>query len=151
MISIEMEPQHVEFFTRIIEDSPLWEENELKNLSLDEYINSYASMQGYWQVWIDSGIPIGITFTVDKAPSNNKMWLGTILIAKSHRNKGFARKIIKKLATQALSKGEEALFCGIPIEINEWTIFLGKCGFEQFKIEKDGNGQNYLVLVFPLT
>ncbi|MBE4908881.1 GNAT family N-acetyltransferase [Bacillus luteolus] len=150
MKPIEMAPHHLDFFTILIEDSPLWKENELKDLSLDAYMHGYTSLQGDWQVWLDKGILIGITFTVNKAPSNNKMWLGTILIAKEHRNKGFARRIIKELAIKALSKGDEAIFCGIPIEINEWSMFLGNCGFEQFKIEKDKTGQNYLVFVYPL-
>lgn len=150
MKPIEMAPHHLDFFTILIEDSPLWKENELKEFSLEEYMHGYSSLDGNWYIWLDNGIPIGITFIVNNAPSNNKMWLGTILIAKEHRNKGFARRIIKELANIALSKGVEAIFCGIPIEINEWSIFLGNCGFEQFKIEKDETGQNYLVFVYPI-
>ncbi|QOR68412.1 GNAT family N-acetyltransferase [Cytobacillus suaedae] len=150
MNSVEMAPNHLDFFTMLIEDSPLWKENELKDLALDAYLHGYSSLHGDWKVWIDKGIPIGITFTVNKAPSNHKMWLGTILIAKEHRNKGYARKILQALADKAVSRGDEAVFCGIPIEINEWSIFLGKCGFEQFKIEKDEYGRNYLVFVLPL-
>lgn len=151
MYSSELKPHHLDFFTQIIEDSPIWKENEIKGLALERYINSYSNLQGVWRVWwLNSWEPIGITFLVEKAPSNNKMWLGTILIAKEHRNKGYAKNIIKELANQSLSNGEDALFCGVPIEIHEWSMFLGKCGFEQFKIEKDETGQNYLVLVYPL-
>jgi GNAT superfamily N-acetyltransferase len=149
--SIEMEPNHLAFFSEIIKESPIWKETELKDLTLEEYINGYTTMRGNWEVWLADRKPVGITFTVERAPSNHKMWLGTILILKEHRNKGYARNILSEIASRAFSRGEEAIFCGVPIEINEWSMFLSKCGFEQFKIEKDESGQNYLLLVNPLS
>ncbi|WP_235991711.1 hypothetical protein [Metabacillus schmidteae] len=48
-------------------------------------------------------------------------------------------------------KGHKALFAGCPIERDSWLQFLGNCGFEQFKVEKDEVTQKeYMIFVLPL-
>ncbi|MCA1029912.1 GNAT family N-acetyltransferase [Bacillus timonensis] len=134
------------FFEQIVHSSYEWKERELGDLSIPMFFMKYERYNGKWLVWYKNDIKVAITYHVEIAPSNQKPWLGTILVHNDFRNKGIAKTIITELSAQLKAKEKKALFCGIPIESLNWSLFLGKCGFEQLKIEQEGEHQ-YLILV----
>jgi GNAT superfamily N-acetyltransferase len=139
------------FFQEVISDSGKWRKNELKDRELGPYMEQYAHLNGEWRIWEreDSG-PAAISYHLESAPSNQKVWIGTILVKGSERRKGIASMIINELASEMRGKSHRAIFAGVPIEEYEWSNFLNDCGFEQFK-SVENNGEAFLVLVRPIS
>lgn len=150
MKSNRMIQSHHDFFVTIIKDSPDWEQAELKGKTLENYLKEYEKFPGEWRIWSDEDKLVGITYTVQKAPSNNKPWIGTILITRELRKRGYARRIVDSLSAEFSSQGNGAVFTSVPIDFAEWATFLSKCLFEQYKIEEDTEGVKFLLLVRPL-
>lgn len=125
-----------------------WLLEELGRLPSEEdllsYIQMYEGMGCVFQVWLQNNKAVAITSVLNKAPSNHKPWIGTIVVRPECRDKGIGRAVIKKI-TEEFS---DVVFCGIPYDMNEWSLFLGKCGFEQYGIEKEEKS-NYLIFVHP--
>ncbi|MGG1688309.1 GNAT family N-acetyltransferase [Pseudalkalibacillus sp. NRS-1564] len=107
------------------------------------YIQTYEGMGCEFNVWFYGDLPVAITAVLDDAPSNQKPWLGTIVVHPMKRKSGIGCSVIRTL----LGEKNDVVFLGIPYELNEWSLFLGKCGFEQYGIEEEG--KKYLILVHP--
>jgi GNAT superfamily N-acetyltransferase len=138
-----------EFFQQLAASSLKWKKNELTGLDLEDYVNQYDDITGEWRVWEKGDSPVAVTFHVESAPSNQKPWLGTILVRAEERRCGIASAILDLLSNELEAKGNRALFAGVPIDEYEWSNFLADCGFEQFKSE--GNkGVTFLIMVRPL-
>ncbi|WP_079508293.1 hypothetical protein [Mesobacillus jeotgali] len=138
-----------ELLQQLVATSPKWIKNELKGMSLGDYLNQYEDISGEWRVWEKGGSPVSVTFHVDSAPSNKKPWLGTILVKAEERRCGFASAILDILSNEMKAKGNKALFAGVPIDEYEWSNFLADCGFEQFKTEENKD-ETFLIMVRPL-
>lgn len=137
------------FFQELISTSSKWRNIELKGLSLEEYMDQYERFLGQWRVWEKAGGPVAVSFHLDSAPSNQKPWLGTILVKAEERRRGIASAIMNQLSDEFKVNGQKALFAAVPIEEYEWSNFLTDCGFEQFKTEEN-KGETFLIMVRPL-
>ncbi|CAM3756629.1 GNAT family N-acetyltransferase [Mesobacillus thioparans] len=137
------------FLQELAESSRKWMENELKGLDLPDYLMQYEELSGEWRVWEKRGIPVSVTFHVESAPSNQKPWLGTILVKADERRSGIASTILDELSAELKASGHKALFAAILIDEYEWSNFLTDCGFEQFKTEEN-EGETFLIMVRPL-
>jgi GNAT superfamily N-acetyltransferase len=138
------------FFQEVISDSGKWRKNELKDSELGPYMEQYDHITGEWRIWEREGSgPAAISYHLESAPSNQKAWIGTVLVKASERRKGIGYTIINELASELKGKGHGAIFAGVPIEEYEWSNFLSDCGFEQFKSEEK-NGETFLVMVRPI-
>lgn len=139
------------FFREIITFSESWlEEEGLSGTENDHnlitYLHSYDEVGGTWLIWTDNEEKIGATYHVYAAPSNDKPWLGTIIVAPEKRNQGYAKKILNELSS-SLSNHHKILFASSPSNHDDWIRFLNHQGFEQLGIEKDDSGKEYLKLI----
>ncbi|ESU32849.1 hypothetical protein G3A_09200 [Bacillus sp. 17376] len=121
----------------------------MQGLSIEKYIGQYDDLSGEWRVWETTGNPVAISFHVESSPSNQKPWLGTILVKAEERRRGIASAIMDYLSNEFKLNGQNALFAAVPIDEYEWSNFLTDCGFEQFKTEEN-KGEIYLIMVRPL-
>jgi N-acetylglutamate synthase-like GNAT family acetyltransferase len=65
--------------------------------------------------------------------------------------KGVGKRILTEIGNKLRHKGHKALFAGCPIRQDLWLQFLGKCGFEQFKVEMDETTKKeFMITVKPL-
>lgn len=149
LTSRAMITEDLPFFEQLVSESQTWEELELTGLTLAEYISHTQHPPGRWRIWEAEGKQVAITFDVKSAPSNQKPWLGTILVAKEARRTGLARRIIDAISTELLLLNEKVLFTGFPAEQDAWRNFLSYSGFEQFKLESS-EGREYLIMIRPL-
>ncbi|MFY0759209.1 GNAT family N-acetyltransferase [Metabacillus dongyingensis] len=138
------------FFTELISASEAWHEEECRPDQAEEYMTSYKMYNGTWLIWMKSAEKIGISFHLNWAPSNEKPWIGTILIHPEHRKQGLAKKMIEQISAQLKGDGHKAVFAGCPASRLDWLKFLGRCGFEQLKSEKDSEGKEYIITVKPV-
>ena len=141
--------EDMEFFDELVSTSSKWRKNELKGLSLEEYLKEYEGFPGEWRIWEKAGSPVAISYHLECAPSNQKPWLGTILVRAEERRRGTASEIIGKLTEEFKVNGNRALFAAVPIDEYEWSNFLTDCGFEQFKTEEN-KGETFLIMVRPI-
>ncbi|WP_326848366.1 plasmid recombination protein [Bacillus velezensis] len=89
------------------------------------------------------------SFHLEWAPSNGKPWLGTVAVAPEAKEKGIGRAVIEEIAGRL--RGEhKAMFSAVPLDRQEWILFLSQCGFEQLKLEKDDREKTYMIMVKPL-
>jgi GNAT superfamily N-acetyltransferase len=137
------------FFRTLISMSPKWKATELKEETIETYMSKYEYVYGEWRVWEQNQIPFAITHHTESSPSNKKPWLGTILVLQEWRKKGLGETILDMLSDELSEKGHKAIFAGVPIMENEWIAFLSQCGYEQFKLEKDKEDNQFLILVKP--
>ncbi len=142
-------PEDTPFLDELSKGSRKWREIELKDLDLPAYMEQYDGMQGEWRIWETDGSPAAISFHLESAPSNQKPWLGTLLVRPEDRRKGIAGTLIANLCKELRDKDCKVLFSAVPIEEYEWVNFLSDCGFEQFKTE-DHEDVIYLIMVRPL-
>lgn len=152
MVKLEPRPflkEDTEFFTEIVAASGKWRSNELRGMGLSSYMSQYEELEGEWRVWEKDGRQVAVSFHLESAPSNEKPWLGTLLVKPSERRKGIAHHIIRRLGAELSEKGNKAFFSGVPIDEFEWINFLSDCGFEQLKSEEN-DGETFLVMVLPL-
>jgi len=139
------------FFQELINASTEWQQEECTSDKLEAYLLSYKMYDGKWRIWHDGETCIGISFLVEWSPSNGKPWIGTILIHPSKYLRGYGKLVIKHYKEELTQNGHKVLFAGCPIQRSSWIQFLGKCGFEQFKVEKDEATQKeYMIFVLPL-
>nr|WP_272495819.1 GNAT family N-acetyltransferase [Bacillus pinisoli] len=103
---------------------------------------------GDWLVWYKNKARVAITYHVEHAPSNNRPWIGTVLVSPSERRLGIGKKVVEQLRGELSERGHKAVYAAVPVERNQWIQFLASCGFEQFKLEKE-NDKMYLVFVLP--
>lgn len=150
LVSKRLQRQHLSFFQKLVSESPEWQSEECHEDQLKGYLKRYDMLAGEWCVWYDGQEPIGITFGVEWAPSNEKAWIGTILIAKNKRRQGYGQAIIGEMIANFTSNQHDVLFAGVPIEKLSWIHFLSSCGFEQFKVEEDEAGRSFMIMVHPL-
>jgi len=109
----------------------------------------YKDFLGEWRVWEKARIPVAVSYHVESAPSNQKPWLGTILVKAEERRQGIASAIMNQLSDEFKMNGQKAVFAAVPIDEYEWSNFLTDCGFEQFKTEEN-KGETFLIMVRPL-
>ena len=92
---------------------------------------------------------LAVSFHLEWAPSNGKPWLGTVAVAPEAKEKGIGRAVIEEIAGRL--RGEhKAMFSAVPLDRQEWILFLSQCGFEQLKLEKDDREKTYMIMVKPL-
>ncbi|WP_080846668.1 GNAT family N-acetyltransferase [Cytobacillus gottheilii] len=137
------------FFEILISQSPKWQEIELGERSLEQFVEDYEYAKGEWRVWELDGSSFAISHHTESSPSNKKPWLGTLLVHSELRRKGIGERILDKLSNEMKDKGHKAIYAGVPIMENEWISFLSDCGYEQFKLEKDKRDVQYLIFVKP--
>ncbi|MFC3884257.1 GNAT family N-acetyltransferase [Bacillus songklensis] len=138
------------FFLKLIEESPLWQQEEGFPSELLEYRRKYEMMNGQWEVWYEGPCRIGLTFTVDWAPSNEKAWLGTILVDGQARKRGYGKAIVHDIARRYEKEGHDVLFTAVPLQRLEWMQFFAACEFEQLKVEEDEQKKPYMIMTRPL-
>ncbi len=126
----------------------LWKSIEMGNLTAEQYMNKY--LDGEWRVWQQHNSEVAITYHLEFAPSNNKPWIGTVIINPNERRQGLGISVIQYLKEELREKGHKAIFVGVPVEADMWIQFLSDCYFEQFKVEKDEKNQMFLIMVSPL-
>lgn len=126
----------------------LWVSIEMEHLSAKEYMDNYRN--GEWRVWHQDEREVAITYHLEYAPSNNKPWIGTIIIDPNERRQGLGISVMQHLKEELRDKGHKAIFAGVPVEAEMWIQFLSDCYFEQFKVEKDEQNQMFLIMVSPL-
>ncbi|WP_328214048.1 GNAT family N-acetyltransferase [Bacillus atrophaeus] len=144
------EQDDLSLLEKLAEAHPAWKEEELgEKKDAASYMLSYSMYNGSWLVWEKDDLPIAVSYHLEWAPSNGKPWLGTVLVDPAEEKKGYARTIIEKIG-QTLNEKHKAVFAAVPINRNEWILFLSQCGFEQLKLEKDENGKQFIILVKPL-
>ncbi len=128
-------------------DDEAWLSEEFGRQPLFEdvvsYIQTYEGLGCQFQVWFRDDEPIGMTSVLEKAPSNYKPWIGTIVVRPDKRRQGYGRKMMQLVSDELTG----VVFAGIPYELTGWSIFLGKCGFEQYGLEEDK--KKYLLFVRP--
>lgn len=138
------------FFEKLIQDSIAWQEEECSASNLASYMQKYEMMNGQWTVWSENEKSLGIAFTVDWAPSNEKPWIGTILVDGQARRKGYGKQIADEIAEWYKKEGHDVLFTAVPLQRIEWMQFLAVCGFEQLKVEENERNQPYMIMAKPL-
>jgi GNAT superfamily N-acetyltransferase len=149
LVSRSLESSDLSFFREVVSDSRKWRTIELNGAELSDYMKKYEEFAGEWRMWEKENRPVAISFHVESAPSNQKPWLGTLLVKESERRKGIGISVINILSAEVKIKGHKAMFAGVPIDEYEWSNFLNDCGFEQFKSEEN-KGETYLMMVRPL-
>ncbi|WP_347550539.1 hypothetical protein ABFG93_03040 [Pseudalkalibacillus hwajinpoensis] len=108
------------------------------------YIQTYEGIGCEWKVWFEEEEAIAITCVLNQAPSNLQAWLGTIVVRPDKRNSGRGSSVIKS----ETKRYRPVIFAGIPYNRNEWSMFLGKCGFDQYGIEESPE-ETFLIFVKP--
>lgn len=146
----QMNPADAPFILQLIKESPQWKTNELKDLKLEEYFEMYTPVKGEWRVWDLNQKPVAVTFHVVKAQSNDKPWIGTIIVKENNRLQGVGKSVIHFLLSELKQMGSNVVFAGVPYSQLEWIDFLSRCNFEQFKVEKDELGVSYIIMINPL-
>lgn len=142
--------EELSYFKKLILSSPEWEQEETGTKTLENYLQEYNMYDGEWLVWHEENRPIGISYHLEWAPSNEKAWLGTILVDEEFRKKGYGKKIIEALAGKLKSNSHKVLFAACPASRMNWVHFLSHSGFEQLKIETGQDGKKYLILIRPI-
>ena len=136
------------FIKRFTEQDSYWLSVEMQQMSENEYRNMYV--EGEWRIWQLEERDIAVTYHVEKALSNQKPWIGTVIVHPNDRRQGVGMAVVQHLKQELKQKGHKAIFAGVPVEASVWIQFLSDCYFEQFKVEKDEQGQMYLIMVSPL-
>jgi N-acetylglutamate synthase-like GNAT family acetyltransferase len=149
LVSRSFERHDLSFFQELVSDSRKWRTIELKGAELSDYMKKYEELAGEWRMWEKENRPVAISFHVEYAPSNQKPWLGTLLVKASERRQGIGISVINILSAELKVNGHKAMFAGVPIDEYEWSNFLNDCGFEQFKSEEN-KGETYLIMVRPI-
>lgn len=126
----------------------LWRSLEINQLTSKEYMQKYN--EGEWRIWQQDDVDVAITYHLSYAPSNNKPWIGTVIIQPNKRRQGLGTRVVQKLKEELREKGHKAIFAGVPADADIWIQFLSDCYFEQFKVEKDEENHNFLIMVSPL-
>ncbi|MFE8703695.1 GNAT family N-acetyltransferase [Cytobacillus sp. FJAT-54145] len=148
--SRKMEFNDLVFLKKLADESPEWKKEELINYQdITSFVESYAQLKGKWRVWEREGETVAISFHLDKAPSNGKPWIGTVLVTKEFRRTDIGRGIIQGICKECKELGNNVVFAGVPIHQSEWMDFLSKCGFEQLKVEKSED-YSYMIMIYPL-
>jgi GNAT superfamily N-acetyltransferase len=137
------------FFKYLADHSEEWLVHETQGRGIEEYIEEHSELDGEWRVWEKEGERAGVTFHVTRAPSNQKPWIGTILVDPDRRGTGLGRGILSTLGEE-LAAENKAVFTAVPASESGWLKFLSKSGFEQYKSEIDEGGKEHLLLLKPL-
>jgi N-acetylglutamate synthase-like GNAT family acetyltransferase len=151
MVNLTFRPfenEDLPFFQDLISSSSKWRKNELRDLSLEEYLEEYEGFSGQWRIWEKAGSSVAMSYHLESALSNQKPWLGTILVKSEERRRGVASEILNQLSEECKVNGNRAIFAAVPIDEYEWANFLTDCGFEQFKTEEN-KGETFLIMVRP--
>lgn len=154
MISLSsrsLEIDDYEFFKEIIRASTEWQNEECVEEDLQSYLLSYKMFNGEWRIWNSGDKLVGVSYVLEWSPANEKPWIGTILVHPHSRMNGFGKSIVTEIGSELSRKGHKALFVGCPIQQDTWLQFLGKCGFEQFKVEfNEFTSKEFMIAVKPL-
>ncbi|PGT78123.1 MULTISPECIES: GNAT family N-acetyltransferase [Bacillaceae] len=146
-----LETSDYPFFMDLVRTSLEWQEEECKVEDITEYLSSYKMYNGDWRVWLDENHLIGISYVLEWSPANEKPWIGTIIVHENFRGKGYGKAILNEIGMVLSDNGHKAIFAGCPIQRDSWLLFLGKCGFEQFKVEEDDTThKKFMISVKPL-
>ncbi|MFY4773698.1 GNAT family N-acetyltransferase [Metabacillus sp. RGM 3146] len=135
---------------KLISSSQEWEQEEIGAKSVESYLKAYDMYDGEWLVWHKEDQPIGISYHMEWAPSNEKAWLGTILVEAGYRKKGYGKKIIDSIVNSLKAKGHKVVFAACPADRMNWVHFICHSGFEQLKIENSQDGKKYIILIRPV-
>lgn len=133
---------------RFTEHDSYWLTVEMQVMSETEFMKRYT--EGEWRVWQLDERDVAITYHLEVAPSNQKPWIGTVIVNPNDRRQGLGMAIVQELKHELKKRGHKAIFAGVPVEAPVWIQFLSDCYFEQFKVEKDEQNQMYVIMVSPL-
>lgn len=144
------ELDNLPFLVDLIQHSTCWKreefgENPIQIQRVKQWMQKYDHLNGVWRIWERDSVPIGVTFHVQNAPSNQKPWLGAIIIHPTYRRKGYGMELIHTLSEEFNQKETTVLFTATPYNNINWGFFLAKCGFEQISVQQDNNGKSYTV------
>jgi predicted GNAT family N-acyltransferase len=137
------------FFEELLNESSEWLEEE-GHLSVDEIVAKYHDLNGQWLKWSLGNHTVAISFLVWRSPSNQRPWIGTVLVRENMRGKGIGKSILVELINSLKKDDNKVVYAAIPMEKDNWLQFMTSCGFEQYKIDKDENNKKYLLLICPL-
>ncbi|WP_456275641.1 GNAT family N-acetyltransferase [Bacillus sp. AK128] len=147
LISKDLQEEDIPFFQGLIKASPEWEQEEVSSAEIKTYLELYQ--EGTWSVWFEGENRVGISYYVENAASNNRPWIGTVLVASAYRSRGIGKEIVSMLMKDLQREGHKVVYAAIPIVQDFWIKFLSSCGFEQYKIEKD-HDRMYLLFIKPI-
>jgi GNAT superfamily N-acetyltransferase len=133
---------------RFTEHDSYWTSVEMQQMSEIEYRKKYVD--GEWRIWQLEERDVAITYHLEVSPSNQKPWIGTVIVSPKDRRQGLGMAIVQQLKQELKQRGHKAIFAGVPVEASVWIQFLSDCYFEQFKVEKDEQNQMYIIMVSPL-
>ena len=146
-----LEKQDYDFVKEIILESQEWKREECWEEDIDSYVLTYKMYNGEWKIWSLNKEDVGVSFVIEWSPANEKPWIGTLLLHPTKRLQGIGKKIITSIGNDLRVKGHKVLFVGCPVNQNSWLEFIGKCGFEQFKVETEKlTSKDYMIAVKPL-
>lgn len=146
-----LEKQDYDYVKKIISESPEWISEECKKEDFDSYVLNYGMYNGKWRIWSLNKEDVGVSFDMEWSPANEKPWIGTLLIHPTKRLQGIGKGIINTIGNELSVKGHKVLFTGCPVNQFSWLEFIGKCGFEQFKVETEKlTSKDYMIMVKPL-
>lgn len=149
--SEKLETGDAAFLRFLISASENWQREECAVEDLQSYLFSYAMYNGEWRIWSRDLKKVAVSYVLEWSPSNEKPWVGTILVHPSYRMKGIGRGILTEIGEDLRRKGHKALFAGCPVNQDSWLQFLGRCGFDQFKVEMDEvTKKEFMITVKPL-
>jgi GNAT superfamily N-acetyltransferase len=151
LTSRELHEDDFYFLKEIITASSEWQKEECHVNELKSYLLSYKMYNGEWRIWSIDNKHVGISYVLEWSPANEKPWVGTILVHPMAQRKGIGKNIVNTIGFELSLRGHKALFAACPTKQDSWLQFLGKCGFEQFKIEQDvSTSKDYMITVKPL-
>ena len=79
------------------------------------WMSLYESLEGDWLVWYDDMKLVGFSFHVQKAPSNNRPWIGMVLVDPEKRDCGYGIRIVNGLSNTLLKQGASIVYSAVPI------------------------------------
>ncbi|WP_261133841.1 GNAT family N-acetyltransferase [Bacillus sp. Marseille-Q3570] len=156
MIERKLTEDDFEVITEWLEQSPEWlsEEGLLKKeMDLQRtkvWMSLYDKYDGNWLMWEENHSLKGISFHIINAPSNNKPWIGMIMVNPEYRGNGYGSSIVHHLCKRLELKGYNIVFTACPFQRVGWLRFLATCGFEQIGTETTSTDKRYIKLAKPL-
>ncbi|WP_349410357.1 GNAT family N-acetyltransferase [Pseudalkalibacillus sp. SCS-8] len=139
-------PMMVDWFVEsqdwIAEEGLLSSEIDVQRIQV--WMSLYEKYEGEWLVWLKDESPIGMTFHVLSAPSNQKPWIGMVMVNPLYRRRHFGVEVVERIVEQISKEGTDIVYAASPFKRLSWIRFLGACSFEQIGLEKSPGGKEYI-------
>ncbi|MGP4083013.1 GNAT family N-acetyltransferase [Pseudalkalibacillus sp. R45] len=156
MIERKMTEDDSEVILEWFKQSPEWlaeegllkEEMDLQRIKV--WMSLYDKYDGIWLMWEENHTLKGISFHILNAPSNNKTWIGMIMVNPIYKRRGYGSSILHHLCKRLEQKHHKIVYTASPFERVGWLRFLATCGFEQIGTETTSTDKRYITLAKPL-